>query len=149
MRKRPRSSLRSGLSLIEVVAAIALLVTMFVLILKSWTVHQRQMRRAQSLLTAAELLDQQMAAWYAQGGGPPVNRVGTFAAGTLETSLSWKTELQPVSLALPTGFQKLAVTVLEPNNEPIISTEVVVPAANTTNTTPPAATVDGTQEGRP
>ncbi len=134
--------------MIEVVAAIALLVTMFVLILKSWTVHQRQMRRAQSLLNAAELLDQQMAAWYSQGSGPPVNREGAFAARIVETSLSWKTELQPVSLALPTGFQRLSVTVLEHNNEPIMSTEVVVPAADIANMTPPSGTVEGTKKGR-
>ena len=144
MKMKPKRFSRNGLSLIEVIGSIALLVTMFVMILRAWTIHQRQMRRAESLLTATLLLDQQMASWYATGIGPPADSAGSFS-GT--SSLQWKTQLLPKSLDLPSGFQKLVVSVSESAGEQLFSTEVVVVAssdiAEATNPAPPESS-DGT-----
>ncbi len=145
MKTKPKLSSRSGLSLIEVIGSIALLVTMFVMILKAWTIHQRQMRRAESLLTATRLLDQQMASWYATGIGPPVDFAGSFS-GT--SSLQWKTQLLPRSFDLPAGFQVLAVSVYESAGEPVFSTAVVVVTSSDTEEATNSAATEST-EGTP
>ena len=123
---------RAGLSLIEVVGSIALLVTMFVMILKAWTIHQQQIHRAELLMTAVRLLDQQMTTWYANPNGPPVNTAGGFS---VTTPLYWETRLLPKTTDLLPGMQKLQVTVFEKANEHIFATEVIVPVAETDSPT--------------
>ena len=145
MNMKPKRFSRSGLSLIEVIGSIALLVTMFVMILNAWTIHQRQMRRAEVLLTATRLLDQQMASWYANGIGPPVDSAGGFS-GT--SSLQWKTQLLPKSFDLPAGFQKLTVSVSESAGKALFSTEIVVVASSDNDEATNSAPTDST-EGTP
>ena len=123
---------RAGLSLIEVVGSIALLVTMFVMILKAWTIHQQQIHRAELLMTAVRLLDQQMTTWYSNPNGPPVNTTGGFSA---TTPLYWETRLLAKTTDLLPGMQKLQVTVFEKANEQIFATEVIVPVAETDSPT--------------
>ena len=70
---------RCGLTLIEVVAGIALLATLLVSILVAHKKHAEQVRLAQKRLDAIEQLDQLLAEWSAAGNWQPVGSAGDLA----------------------------------------------------------------------
>ena len=76
-----RSGDRRGLTLVEVVAGLALLASLGVAMLSILTAHRQQARQAADRLQAADLADQLLAGWYSSGGGVPRNAAGVFSRG--------------------------------------------------------------------
>ena len=74
MKSRRYSKLRSrsGLTLVEVVAGIALLSTLLVSILLSYGAHAGQIRAARQRMQAIKAADQLLSNWMAQGDLPAV-----------------------------------------------------------------------------
>lgn len=71
-----RAVVRRGLTLIEVVAGIALLATLLVSILVAHNRHAQQVRQAQGRLAAIEQLDRLLGEWAATGVWQPVGSEG-------------------------------------------------------------------------
>lgn len=96
---------RSGLSLIEVVAGIALLSTLLVSSMLAWTTHRAQIRRAQLQIEAVQLADLQLSLWYAERGGLPQQTEGPLLN---HATLTWKLEpVAEIETDSPTGTQVL------------------------------------------
>ena len=111
---------RRGLSLIEVVASIALLSVLMVALLAAWSKHNAQLQKAQQKLEAVELLDQQMGQWYVNNGGPPFPAEGQFSG----TGFAWRSFRTPQRLPLPGGLVAVTVTVVNERNVEVASVEV-------------------------
>ncbi len=82
-----RSGYRSGITLIEVVAAVALMGTLLTTVIVGNAKHVRQMKAAQQKREAVHLLDQFLATWSLSGFDkevlqPAVNRSGMTATGS-------------------------------------------------------------------
>lgn len=111
---------RHGLSLIEVVASIALLATLMITLLTAWTKHKNQLELAQHKLTAVELLDQKLGQWYVQSGGPPFPASGRLG----NTQYEWKSFRTPNKRPLPGGLVAVTVAVVNKANIEVASVEV-------------------------
>jgi len=111
---------RHGLSLIEVVASIALLSTLMVAMLSAWTRHRNQIEQSQKKLQAVVLLDEQLASWFVNGSGPPFPSEGQLAG----SPFVWRTFRTPQGRPIPGGLVPVTVQVLDRNNQPVTSVEV-------------------------
>lgn len=111
---------RRGFSLIEVVASIALLSVMMVAVLMAWTRNKEQIERSQQKLIAAELLDQRLGRWFANGNGPPFPSQGRFAG----TGFKWKTYRTVNAQRMPAGLLSVTVEVVDRRNRKLLSVEV-------------------------
>ena len=111
---------RHGLSLIEVVAAIALLSSLMTVLLMAWTRHRDQIQFSQLKIQAAELLDEQLASWFADGGGPPFPATGRLA----DSVFIWRTYRSPTGRAIAGGLMPVTVEVVDQNNRSLLSIEV-------------------------
>ncbi len=100
---------RHGLSLIEVVASIALMSVLMVAMLTAWTKHKEQIQRAEAKLQAVTLLDQQLGSWFAASGGPPFPAEGRFP----DSELIWRSFRTPNAPALPAGLLSVTVQVVD------------------------------------
>ena len=85
-RRFSKRCVRRGLTLIEVVAGIALLSTLLVAILVSYRAHAAQVRAAKRRLQVIDFADQQMATWMSTGRTPPIGKKGESTDG----KYSWK-----------------------------------------------------------
>jgi len=83
-----RCSRRRGLTLIEVVAAIAILGTILVGVVLARARHTRQLASAGRIQLATRLADDQLTAWWASPQGVPIGESGVFEA---EPTLTWRT----------------------------------------------------------
>lgn len=93
----------AGLSLIEVIAGIALLSTLLVSSMLAWSTHRAQIRRSQLQIEAAQLADQQLSLWYAERGGLPQQLNGPLLN---HATLTWSLESVPkTDSTLPTGLR--------------------------------------------
>lgn len=113
---------RRGLSLIEVVASIALLALLMVSLLVGWQRHRKLAERSQKKLDAAERLDEQLGRWFAIDGGPPVNGQGTLT----DTDFRWSSAPTPSRQPFPVGLVPITVKVSSPRYGKLLSIEVVV-----------------------
>ena len=100
---------RRGLTLIEVVAGIALLSTLLVAILMSYQAHAGQVRSAKRRLAAIEFADQQMSAWTSQRRLPEIGRRGESADG----EFLWRVVSGASTEAQRFGLQVVRLEVLE------------------------------------
>ncbi len=126
MPRRPSRSSRhrSGISLIEVVASIVLLVTMFMLLLKGWNQHQRQIRQAERRLQAVRLVDEQLVTWYSSVNRPPVDASGVFSGGP---PFYWKTRMSSgTDNGLPSSLRLLQLQVYGADHQLVLSTDLAV-----------------------
>lgn len=73
----------AGLTLIEVVAAIAILGTVLVGIVLAQSRHTRQIARAAQVDAAMEAADRQLEDWWASGGGVPIDDRGEVEGAPL------------------------------------------------------------------
>ncbi len=85
-----RYSKSKGLTLVEVIASLALLSTVLVTVLLSWSRNTAQLSTAHKQTRALELLDQQIAEWYGSADGIPLNEQGVFEA---DSTFAWRTKL--------------------------------------------------------
>jgi type II secretory pathway pseudopilin PulG len=93
---------RSGLSLIEVIAGIALLSTLLVSSMLAWSTHRLQIRRSQLQIEAAQLADQQLSLWYSERGALPVQKSGPLLNHDF---LRWRIEPIDHDGSIPDGLQ--------------------------------------------
>ena len=100
---------RRGLTLIEVVAGIAILATLLVSILVAHKIHAEQLRKAQQRLAAIEELDRLLAEWSATGTWQPV---GT--EGELE-ELQWRVVASDARVPDELGAEIVRVEVFRQN----------------------------------
>lgn len=114
------SKARRGLSLIEVVASIALLSVLMVSMLSAWTRHKQQLERSEQKLVAAELLDEQLAAWFSRDEGPPFPATGRFG----NSGITWRTYRTPQTPPMPGGLLAVTVEALDRENLQLLSIEV-------------------------
>ena len=100
-------SIRKGLTLIEVVAAMALAGTLLVLVIRASTRNQQKHAQSVQSLDAMRLTDQLIASWISQPEGIPHHD-----NGSLSETLSWTTfPVGPISdLQIAT---KIRLTVFE------------------------------------
>ncbi|QDU44559.1 hypothetical protein Mal52_30430 [Symmachiella dynata] len=96
-----KHSARRGLTLIEVVAGIALLSTLLVTILMSYRAHAGQVRAAKQRLRAIEFADQQMAAWMSARRVPGLGKWGESTDG----QFTWRIMRGETTAETPYGLQ--------------------------------------------
>jgi prepilin-type N-terminal cleavage/methylation domain-containing protein len=85
-----RSSTRAGLTLLEVVAAIAILGTVLAGMVLARSHHARQIARAQRLENAVRVADELLSGWWTRPQGIPIAESGSVDGNA---SLSWQTRL--------------------------------------------------------
>lgn len=85
---------RSGLTLLEVLAGLALLATLLAGVLTAYGNHVRQVRRTQLRLKAADAADRMLTDWFQRPGGFPEEGCGTVPA---DVKIDWRTRrLKPL-----------------------------------------------------
>lgn len=136
-----RQQHRNGLSLIEVVASIALLALLMVSLLAGWQRHRKLAERSQLKLDAAEKLDEQLGRWFALDGGPPVQSEGILTG----TDFRWSSHPTPGRGRPLPSLIPVTVEVDSPRHGTLLSIEVVIPSRQlelnrpATNTAPNTA----------
>lgn len=83
------------MTLVEVMAALVMLGTLLAGVLAAYGAHQRQLRRADQRLAAAEAADELLSRWYG-----PRERVPRNAAGMLPGTPGWRWRTATVSRSL-------------------------------------------------
>lgn len=125
-----KQSKRSALTLIEVVASIALLSTLLVIMLKTYSAHVRQINRADQKLIACAAIDTLLAETFRGSEPLPVNREGAFANNpdylwrstevpSHSSNPSWQTKtirIDAVFLATNESVASVELLVSEPRN---------------------------------
>jgi len=79
--------LKSGVTLIEVVASLFLCGLLFSVVIGGFTRHRQQMKQAQLILESTRELDLLVAGWYQQGTRLPLSGSGVL---NVEAQLTWK-----------------------------------------------------------
>jgi prepilin-type N-terminal cleavage/methylation domain-containing protein len=131
----------SGLTLIEVTAALAILAVLMASVVGIKGRALNQWHRARMKLQAVEAADRLMTRW-AASGGPPFDRSGTVQDGP---PLRWKTSwvpaeipraLEPVAMALQLDNYPPASEHGPPDTErePLVTLHLLAPAARVTGT---------------
>jgi len=87
-KKLSKTSSRQGLTLLEVIAGIALISTLFVGLLLAMSRHGKQLQLAQLQLSATEAADQLLDNWYSELGSVPTSGKGVI---TSQPELAWQT----------------------------------------------------------
>lgn len=121
---------RNGLTLIEVVASIALLSTLLVMMLSIRSGLVRQANQAYSAQQAVEALDMQLATWLEVSGTIPLDETGDFDS---TKEFYWRTFLIPTRSS--NDAWKIATVRVEAvsvtTQEPIASVELAQQPAET------------------
>jgi type II secretory pathway pseudopilin PulG len=117
---------RSGLTLIEVVAGIALLSTLLVSTMLAYGLHVRQARAAQRRLEAIAAADRLLAGW-----GASAEHVPTVAQGEVpgDERLAWHTQVIENPAAATLGAAVIRLEVYDPalpdESRPLAAVEVL------------------------
>lgn len=124
MLKRYSGSFASkGLTLIEVVASIALLGTLLVMLLQTHSKHVNQVTRSHQKSLAVERADQLMATWFSADEPFPRNGVGGFVGSP---NMFWTTTSRRVVVGQNWVFDVITIRVfLENEAQPLLSLEVI------------------------
>jgi len=156
-----RRSRPAGLTLLEVVAAIAILGTILVGIVLARSRHVRQLARSERQGDAVRATDEQLARWWTRPEGVPVD-----ASGAIETdgSLTWQTHVVPSEPLEQLGARVVRVevrpTATDPSSptgadaEPLVTVDLVLPDPDREEPTPTDRPTDEPQSplqegGRP
>ncbi len=121
----PRSR-RAGLTLIEVVAAIAILGTVLVGVVMAKARHTHQLALTERRNDALRAADELLASWWTEPQGVPVAQSGEFEAGV---PLAWETRWVPNRAVEELGARVLRVEIRESPDgaiEPIDGGEALV-----------------------
>lgn len=132
-----RRSRALGLTLIEVVAALAILGTLLVGIVLAKSRYNDQLRHARAQAGAVERADQLIARWWASPGGVPVGEEGVLPGGD---RLRWRTRVVDNAEVAELGVRVVRVEIVDPvrearrdggdetrNNGPLIVVDLVLP----------------------
>lgn len=115
-------------TLIEVLAASALLATLLVGVIVQQSRSLRQARSAQTRLAAIRLADKLLDQWWAAPGSAPLDGRGTFDE---EPHLIWVLEPVDASPIEGLALQKARLTIVatggSDNGGPVASTEILLP----------------------
>lgn len=113
--KAPRNK---GITLIEVLVSIGLLATLMVTTLSIRTRHVRQIRVAREIEQATLALDRQIAIWFEDEEGIPVDESGILDR---ENGLTWKTTVLPLASS-NSGWQavKIRVAAVSVDSEEVV-----------------------------
>ena len=90
---------RKALTLIEVVASLALLSTLLVFMLSAYSAHLRQINLADQKIRACEALDQLVAGYFETGDPLPTNEEGSFSD---HDAFYWRSMVLPTRASNPT-----------------------------------------------
>ena len=96
---------RNGLTLVEVVAGLALLATLLVTILLAFGAHAGQIRQAERRLEAIAVADELLREWSAAGGIP---EVGSHERLAEYDDLSWQIVSSPIPPAVGNIFSQVS-----------------------------------------
>lgn len=108
-------SRRRGLTLIEVVAALAILGTLLVGIVLAQSRHTNQLVRARAQAQAVEQADQLIAQWWTRPQGVPIGEEGVF---TDAERLRWQTRLVNNKPVQQLGARVVRVEVFDTSGDP-------------------------------
>ena len=119
----PRCRRNGGLTLIEVVAGLALLASLAVGVLLAISSYRRQMQHAQDRLLAADLADRLLAGWYSSG------RIPRAGAGVLSADGRWRWQTRVTDRALigsyPVEVIRLQVSRILSREAPSVTIDLV------------------------
>ena len=118
---------RRGLTLIEVVAALALMATLLVAVLTIKAGLTRRRAVADRQLRAVAAADALLTAWWADPATFPVGRSGPVPA---EPSLAWSTRPLPNAAAARLGGRVIRLDIRDPGV--VLSVDVLLPPAEGT-----------------
>ena len=126
-------SQRAGLTLIEVIAAIAILGTLLVGIVLARTQHTRQLALATRKDAAIQAADELIASWWTNQEGIPINSSGYIPT---DSTFAWRTQIIPNPEIEQTGAQAVRIEITDTSptlpqhpsiNMPLVTVEVVLP----------------------
>jgi len=135
-------SRRSGLTLIEVVAAIAILGTILVGVVLARSRHSRQLAQSRQQARAVRVADEQIAEWWSGPMGIPVDRRGV---STEDDSYEWETRIVRNPAVEKLGARIVRVSIYERDSEseqprvrgePVVFVDLVLPAPEKKERTP-------------
>lgn len=117
-----------GLTLVEVVAGLALLASLLVGCLTAYGRQTHQVRQARLRLTAVQVADALLAQWFQNSDSIPVDAQGSFEG---PRQLFWSTRLIPDEDATLLASQVLRLDIVAPLEQPdqvtILSVDILVP----------------------
>lgn len=122
-------SLKGGLTLIEVVGALALLSTLLVGILLAFARHERQIRQSRRTIEVVDEVDKLLYMWMSQGGAVPRDASGTMPE---DVNLVWRTETVSFAHRDVLGIDVVRLEVTSKSDaypaKPIVSLDLPVPS---------------------
>ena len=130
-RKCFNGSAATGLTLIEVLAALALLSTLLVGVLVAFDRHAEQIQRARRTLDVIERVDALLYEWTESGSGVPYNDRGRVPGGD---HLLWETRVVNTRYREDLGVDVVRLEVFSQRETvsagPLVSLEMAVPSPN-------------------
>ena len=125
---------RDGLTLLEVVAGIAILGTILVVVVLSKSRHTRQLALTQRRNVAVRAADELIAGWWTRCEGVPVGERGAVEA---DASLAWETRVVPNDAIEKLGARVVRVELRESEpdrwaaddgtGDPLVAVDLVLP----------------------
>lgn len=123
----PTTRSRAGLTLIEIIAAIALVGLLLSAVVTAKARHTHQLADASRILEATKYADALLLEWHATTGVPPEDS-GEFIQGD---SFTWRTTIVRDVELPPTEFQVVRLSVYDTRNasskEALFNIDVIVP----------------------
>ncbi len=127
-----RCSRATGLTLIEVLAAIAILGTLLVGVVLSKSRHTHQLSLSRRKDTAVRAADRLMSGWWAGADGVPVGESGRVES---DPSLTWRTRIVPNDAVGDLGARVVRVEILDGGRggdrpldaDPVLTVDLVLP----------------------
>jgi hypothetical protein len=139
------TSARTGLTLLESLAAVVLLGTVLVGLMMARSRHDHQIAATQRQNAAIAVADELIAGWWARGD-VPLNESGPTPA---DPTLAWATSVAPNAQVERIGGRVVRVGILEARDgqadagrDPLIVVELVLPLPRPTPTSPAAGAQD-------
>jgi type II secretion system protein I len=118
---------KSGLTLIEVVAAMLLLGTLLVSLLVVFSRQAIQIEKSSEKLRVMQAAESQLADWHLQFGFAPVNEEGELVADG--KTYQWKTQPLESMIDPQLMLGKISFEIFDSNHSaPILSLQLIVPS---------------------
>jgi type II secretory pathway pseudopilin PulG len=126
--------MRSGITLVEVVAGMTLLASLASGMLLALGAHQRQLRRAEQQIVAAEVADRLLGQWYAGYETIPRNRQGRVVAE--QETWIWRTRTVEVTAVGSILIERVRLEIFRSGNRqdrtPSVVVELIAPVGEAT-----------------
>ncbi|MDO5554807.1 MAG: hypothetical protein Q4G68_13700 [Planctomycetia bacterium] len=118
---------RVGITLVEVITAMALLGTLLVTLLVGFGRHMSQIERSTERLAVMAAAEELLTQWHLQFGFAPINESGEIVVG----SKTYRFQTRPVEQMIDRGFLigKISFEIFSPENDvPVLSLQLIVPS---------------------